>query len=226
MTPVLEVIACNLEDALEAEVGGAGRLEVIDRFDLGGLTPSAELVEKIASSVSIPVRVMLRESGGYSVSSNEEIRKLKSSAKRFEGIGVDGVVLGFLKANLVDLELTAAILDSSPNTKATFHHAFEGTEDKMAAIETIKRVPQIDRILSHGGAGEWREKHELVDRYARLARPQIELIAGGGVDRDAIRLLREFTGINEFHVGTSARINGKVDRARVRELVRALGEGK
>ena len=224
MKPILEIIACSVEDAVEAEAGGAGRLEVIDRFHLGGITPAIDLVEKIAAKVSIPMRVMLRESENYNVSLPEEIDRLKNAAKAFENIGVDGVVLGFLKGTVVDLELTNVVLDPAPNIKATFHHAFEETEDKAAAIETIKRLPQVDRILSHGGIGKWHEKYRLVDAHARFARPEIEIIAGGGVDGEAIRFLREATTINEFHAGTAARTDGKVDRVRVRELVLALGE--
>jgi copper homeostasis protein len=222
MRSILEIIACSLEDAGEAEAGGAGRLEIIDRPDLGGLTPAVDVVEKIAARVSIPIRVMLRESESYTVRSRREIERLTDAAKTFESIGVDGVVLGFTRENSVDPDLTAEVLDFVPNIKATFHHAFESTDDKTAAIEAIRLLPQIDRILSHGGAGKWNEKYELVDSYARLARPQLEIIAGGGVDAEAIRLLRESTSIREFHAGTAARTNGKVDRARVRELVRAL----
>jgi copper homeostasis protein CutC len=76
---LLEVIACTVEDAIEAERGGAGRLEVISRFDVGGLTPAPELVREIKAKVSIPVRVMLRESEGYGVGAK---RKSKSSARR------------------------------------------------------------------------------------------------------------------------------------------------
>ena len=35
----LEVIACSVADAIEAEKGGADRLEVISHFERGGLTP-------------------------------------------------------------------------------------------------------------------------------------------------------------------------------------------
>src|SRR6201999_3766957 len=89
MRQILEVIACTYEDAIEAEAGGAGRLEVIDRFDLGGMTPAIEIVEKIMASVSIPIRVMLRKSEGYTLSSDEEIDRLIDTAKSLESIGIE-----------------------------------------------------------------------------------------------------------------------------------------
>ena len=57
---LLEVIVSSVEDALEAEQGGAGRLEVVRSLEVGGLTPSLELVRQICQRVKIPLRVMLR----------------------------------------------------------------------------------------------------------------------------------------------------------------------
>ena len=61
---ILEVIACTVEDAVAAEKGGADRLEIISRFDVGGLTPAPELVRAIKAKVSLPLRVMVRENAG------------------------------------------------------------------------------------------------------------------------------------------------------------------
>jgi copper homeostasis protein CutC len=60
--PVLEVIVTSLDDAIEAERGGATRLEVVRDLDRGGLTPSLGLVHDIVAAVRIPIRVMVRES--------------------------------------------------------------------------------------------------------------------------------------------------------------------
>jgi len=59
-TGLLEVIVSSLEDALEAEQGGAGRLEIVRNLELGGFTPSFETVQQICQHVAIPVRAMLR----------------------------------------------------------------------------------------------------------------------------------------------------------------------
>jgi copper homeostasis protein len=62
---LLEVIACSVADAIEAERGGAGRLELARELGRGGLTPSPDLVQEVRQAVAIPVRVMLRENDGY-----------------------------------------------------------------------------------------------------------------------------------------------------------------
>ncbi|MBZ5592386.1 MAG: hypothetical protein LAP39_09125 [Acidobacteriia bacterium] len=63
--PLLEVIACSVADAVAAERGGAGRLEIVRALEAGGLTPLLSLVKEIVAAVSIPVRVMLRENPGF-----------------------------------------------------------------------------------------------------------------------------------------------------------------
>jgi copper homeostasis protein len=222
---ILEVIACTVEDAVQAKRGGAGRLEIISRFDIGGLTPSLDLVREIKAAVSLPLRVMLRESEGYGIMNESEVEKLCTTAGELNTIGVDGIVLGFLQNGEVDLELTKRILAAAPNLKATFHHAFEDAEHKFSSIEKLKKLPQIDRILAHGGQGIWAEKINRLEEYSRQARSEIEILAGGGIDYQIISMIRAQTSITEFHVGRAARSrDGKVEKTWVEMLVRALNE--
>lgn len=221
---VLEVIACSVEDAVEAENGGANRLEVISRIDVGGLTPPLDLVREIKDKISLPLRVMLRENAGYGTEDKNEIGALCFAARELTKIGVHGIVLGFLDGPEIDLETTRRVLDAAPDLNATFHHAFEDTVNKFAAIRKLKYMPQIDRILSHGGDGTPYERAVRLGAYEMTARPEIEIIAGGGVDADVIRVLRQETMIGEFHVGSAARVHGKVERSQVADLVNAMSE--
>src|SRR2546422_10888383 len=97
ITPVLEVIACSVADAVEAEKGGASRLEVISHFERGGLTPPLDLVRDILVAVHLPVRVMLRESEPFAVTDQVEIERLCAAARALAALPIDGLVLGFLR---------------------------------------------------------------------------------------------------------------------------------
>lgn len=220
--PLLEVIACSVADAVEAQQGGAGRLEIISDLSRGGLTPSLELVQQIIAIVSIPVRVMLRESNSYEVANEEEEDRLRKAAREFSRLRLDGLVLGFLRSGHIDVELTRNILNCAPRLKATFHHAFEEAEP-FEAIREIKKLKAVDRILTHGGVGSWHDKMKQLVRYQEQSRPEIEIIAGGGLDAEAIATLCSSTTIREFHVGRAARADGSVDgvvqAARVKALI-------
>src|ERR1043166_2123370 len=237
---VLEGIGCCVADAVEAQKGGASRLEVVRELDRGGLTPSIQLVQAIKDAVDLPLRVMVRESDGYGtrndnfgarddgygVRNEAEVERLCVAAREFAKLRVDGLVLGFLKKDQIDIDLTARVLVCAPEIHATFHHAFENACDQQQAVLEIKKLPQVDRILSHGGSGDLHERAQRLDRYVQLAAPEITIIAGGGIDLDAIALLKRTTSVREFHVGRAARerflINVGVRAGLVRSLVRAI----
>jgi len=223
---VLEVIVCSVADAIEAEQGGAKRLEIIRDFARGGMTPDREFVREVMNAVSVPVRVMLRESEDYRVTNEHEIEQLCACARELAALEVDGLVLGFIRDEQIDVELTKRVLSCAPGLKATFHHAFEEIGDVPEAIEKLKTLGQIDRILTAGGRGDWPRKIERLGSYQRTAHPEIKILAGGGFDIQQLREIRANTGISEFHVGRAARfqsqIDGPVHSELVRELVKAI----
>lgn len=204
---VLEVIACSVADAVEAEAGGADRLEVVRDLGVGGLTPPISLVREIRRAVAIPVRVMLRENDGFSVGNKDA---LTEAAREFAGMGLDGVVLGFLESGRLDLPSMSDVLAAAGGLKATLHHAFDALAEPPRAIPVIKReLPQVDRILTRSGGA-----------YVECAGPEITILAGGGLDAKVIRELRATTALREFHVGRAARDqDGKVRAHRVRALL-------
>ena len=228
VTGLLEVIACSVTDAIEAQRGGANRLEVVRDLSRGGLTPSWQLVDEIKRAVHLPLRVMLRESTGYEVSGPDEVSRLCAAAERFASLEVDGFVLGFLRNGEVDLELTQVVLSCAPQVRATFHHAFEDAKDKSRALNELKRLTQIDRVLSSGGTDELNLRILRLNEYEQAASPELTIIAGGGINGDAIIQIGRQTRIREFHVGRAARaqflVEGDVQSSLVRDLVQKLKE--
>ena len=219
---ILEVIACSVADAMAAQKGGAARLEVVRDLDRGGLTPPVELVHAIQEAVDLPLRVMVRESDGYGTTGDAEVERLCAAAAEFSQIGVDGLVLGFLAEGRIDLDLTARVLNAAPESKATFHHAFEDANDQLQAVSELKQLSSVDRILSSGGAGELKDRTRRLGAYAKAAAPELTIIAGGGIDVRAIAMLRRTTAIREFHVGRAARRGFRVDGEVRADLVSAL----
>jgi copper homeostasis protein len=220
--PLLEVIVCSVADAVEAERGGAGRLEIVRDLQQGGLTPSLNLVREIKRATELPVRVMLRESPGYQTNGPEEIERLCRAAEEFAALDIDGFVPGFLNDGEVDIELTQRVLACAPHTRATFHHAFEDANDKLCALTEIKQLPQVDRILSSGGTDQLRSRVQRLAEYEHAAAPELTILAGGGIDGAAIVEIKRATRIREFHVGRAARLNFQADGAVQASLVTDL----
>jgi copper homeostasis protein CutC len=66
---------------------------------------------------------------------------------------------------------------------------------------------------------------EQLAKYQQAAHPEIEILAGGGLDAEKINQIARLTTVREFHVGRAARamasIDGVVQSARVKALVEA-----
>lgn len=228
MTHILEIIVCTVEDAVAAERGGADRLEIISRYEVGGLTPPFDLVREITSTVKIPARVMLRESEPFVVTDEGEIERLRDAARAFARLPIDGLVLGYLKeapgGRSVDHDLVSSVLACAPNLKATFHRAFEELPDPIGAIGELKRHPQIDCVLSRGYGEAWAAELDRFIKWERAARPEMRMLLGGGIDMEAIKIFCKATPIRAFHVGRAVRAGGKSAGMALAERVRELAE--
>lgn len=220
---LLEVIVCSVRDAIEAERGGAGRLELVRDLHRGGMTPAVELVEAVLSEVTVPVRVMIREADGYGAGHPQQLEQLAVLARRFAAFGVQGLVCGFTRAGRIDVAAMDAIAEASGSARLTFHHAFDDLPDPAAALRELQRWPSVDRVLTSGGPGDWKCKAERLREWARVT-SSIGILAGGGVDLAALRVLSA-AGLAEAHIGRAARVltsvEGVVTASRVAELVMA-----
>jgi copper homeostasis protein len=219
MKRLLEVIASSVDDAVAAEKGGARRLEVVRDLKRGGLTPPVELVRAILDRVSIPIRVMVRESDGFAAPGRAEAVRLCAAARAFASLPIDGIVLGFAAAHEVDVASCADVLNCAPAVKVTFHHAFDAAPDWSDALRRIKSVANFDRVLTSAPHASW-------DDLVEAASPQLTILAGGGMTEERIRSLARETHVTEFHAGRAAREpqtpDGGVSVERVHELVAAF----
>jgi copper homeostasis protein len=225
---ILEIIVCTVEDAVAAECGGANRLEIISHYEAGGLTPSLDLVREITSTVKVPARVMLRESEPFVVTDEMEIERLCDAARVFARLPIDGFVLGFLREAPdglhIDHDLLSRVLACAPNLKVTFHRAFEELPDPIRAIGELKRHPQIDCILSRGKGEAWVAELDRFIEWEIAARPEMRMLLGGGVGKEAIEVFCKGSSIRAFHIGQAVRDRERIDGAALAERVKEIEE--
>lgn len=215
----LEVIAETVEDAREAEQGGAGRIELVRELDRGGLTPAVALVEAVVKAVRIPVRVMLRDSEPFELADPGEPGRLHAVARVARALGADGFVAGFLRRGSPHMSAIREVLGSLDGP-LTFHRAFDDANDPFEAIATLTADARVDRILTSGGHGTWTERRARLNACRRTAPPRLGILPGGGIDAAAIRDLAA-DGFPEAHVGRAARdTDGRVRASRVADLLR------
>ena len=221
------MIVTSLDEAIEAELGGADRLELTRSLEMSGLTPPLSLVQSVVERVSIPVRVMLRENASMSIRSQTEINTLQTSTRALAQLPIDGLVLGFINRDVLDLAATKQVLAAAPNCRATFHRAFDNLRQPLRALQELKQLPQIDRVLTSGGEGSWAERKARLLAWRSAAVPQIKIILAAGLCASSLAENSKDLSDIEVHVGRAVRIpqvtSGTVNRSQVAALKRLLG---
>jgi copper homeostasis protein len=218
---LIEIIVQTVDDARAAADGGADRLEVVRAIRDGGLTPSLTVVEAIARAVSLPLRVMVRENDGFQTTP-EEIHTMRAAAAELGAMKIDGIVAGFASDGQLSLDVFDSVVSAAPDLPVTFHRAFDSVSDPILAIDTLSSNAQIDGILTSGGEGSAQHRCARLLEYAARAGSRLAIIAGGGVDLEAFRLVSEKGAATIIHVGRAARdgknAEGPVTAASVRRL--------
>jgi len=222
MAKLLEVIVTSVADAVEAEAGGADRLELVRDLGAGGLTPEPSLVESVLAAVRIPVRVMLRENSSMMIESPDEIDAMQAAGAFFAGLPIDGLVAGFLYKHDLDRKAMEAVFSAVPDCRITFHRAFDELPDPAAALRALRDFPRIDRILTTGGSGDWEQRKERLVHWQRSGGDALTILVGAGLMPEVPDGLRTTADLREVHIGRAARLGQSVQGPVQRDLVRAF----
>jgi len=197
----------------------------VREIERDGLTPSLDLVRALQAEVPLPLRVMVRESDGFGITGPEELRKLQRTINILAALDVDGAVVGFARDGRLDLDAIRSVLSAAPTLPVTLHRAFDSVADPLTAIDEALTFPQIDRILTSGGDGDWQTRCRRFKAYAARAGSRITLLPGGGIDDQALVTLAASKCAGEAHVGRFARepqvMTAPVSAARV-HLLKAI----
>lgn len=204
-TPLLECIATSLFDAQAIERAGADRVELVSALPMGGISPSAGLVQAVLKAVTIPVVVMLRPNFQNFCYREEDLREMRHDALLFQSLGVRHVVLGILdEQGIADTEKMEQILDGTDFT-VTFHRAIDTSKDVARSLERINACERITHILTSLGQGHVLDNLDRLPWYKAQARPT--LILGSGITRHNVTMLYRHAlryGA-DIHVGTGIR---------------------
>ncbi|TNN71774.1 Copper homeostasis protein cutC [Liparis tanakae] len=132
---LMEACVDSVESSVNAELGGAGRLELCSSLLEGGLTPSQGLLQVVKQYVKIPVYVMIRPRGGDFLYSDQEVEVMKQDIELMKKHGADGLVLGALTEDgRVDTELCMEFLAAAHPLPITFHRGGGITERNLQRI--------------------------------------------------------------------------------------------
>jgi len=201
---IIEVCANSAQSCVEAEAGGAHRVELCAAIPEGGTTPSyGEIRAAIELTSSIDINVIIRPRGGDFLYSQAELKAMLYDIKMAKELKVHGVVFGCLtKEGGIDVALLRRLVEAARPLSVTFHRAFDVCRDPFVALEQLISCG-CDRLLTSGQAPDAVEGIPLIRELVDRSMGRIIIMPGCGVRAHNITQIEEATGAREFH--TSAR---------------------
>ena len=199
-TPIVfELCAETLEAVAAAAAGGAQRVELCTALDVGGLTPSTDLVKRAIARTPLPVHILLRPTAATFQYSPEIFAALRHSLLLLRDKGVAGFVLGILTSHgHIDVEHTRALVELASPLPVTFHRAFDEITDLLQALEDVIATG-CTRLLTSGGRPDVLSGAHVLARLVRQAGPRIDIAVGGGLRLANASIVAELTGASHFH---------------------------
>jgi copper homeostasis protein len=199
MPPLFESCVDSPEAALASARGGAGRVELCARLDVGGTTPDRTRIARCVAALAIPVFVMIRPRGGDFVYDGAEIAAMEADVAGAIASGAHGVVLGALRADAtIDVDVMRRLIDRARPLPVTCHKAIDATRDPIEALDALLAL-SVDRVLTSGGAETAAGGATTIARMVARAGDALVVMAGGGVRAHNVAALVRQTGVREVH---------------------------
>lgn len=198
---LFEVCAGSVQDCINAQLGGADRVELNSALHLGGLTPSLAMLKLVKEKTSLKVVCMDRPRAAGFCYDDVEIETMFEDAKILLENGADGISFGFLNSdatiNMTETKKMVELIHQYQK-EAVFHRAFDCVDDPMHAIKQLIDCG-VDRILTSGLQPTAMQGASVLEKLQSEFGDQIELLAGSGINANNIRALKEQTGLHQFH---------------------------
>ncbi|MEM9888317.1 MAG: copper homeostasis protein CutC [Bacteroidota bacterium] len=199
MPKTLEIACDSIRSAVEAERGGAHRIELCDNLAQGGITPSAAKIQLAKKYLSIPVFVLIRPRKGDFLYSDLEMETMLANIQIAKDLGADGIVSGCLNADgtLAQQQLAQLLAAATP-LSFTFHRAFDMCRAADVVLEQLIQFG-VDRVLTAGQATSAIVGKEQIAQWVAQAAGRIQIMAGAGIRAHNIQQLLDIPGLTAFH---------------------------
>jgi copper homeostasis protein len=196
----LEICANSVASSLEAQKGGAYRVELCAAIPEGGTTPSYGDIALARELLEIQLNVIIRPRGGDFLYSSLEQKIMLKDIEIARELGADGVVIGCLTAaGEVDMQRNRALMDAAGTMSVTFHRAFDMCRDPFESLEKIISLG-CDRILTSGQQPKAEQGIALLKQLVEKAGDRIIIMPGSGINAGNIARIAEESGAKEFHL--------------------------
>lgn len=207
----IEICANSVASCLEAQKGGAYRVELCAGIPEGGTTPSYGEIAVARELLNIKLNIIIRPRGGDFLYSDVEHKTMLHDIEMAKKLGVDGVVIGCLKADgTIDMERNRELIAAAEGMSVTFHRAFDMCKNPFESLEQIIALG-CDTLLTSGQQPTAIEGISLLSQLVEKAGDRIIIMPGSGVNEDNIAILADETKAKEFHFSAREPIDSKME---------------
>ncbi|MDR2475132.1 MAG: copper homeostasis protein CutC [Bacteroidales bacterium] len=197
---IIEICANSAQSCVEAEAGGATRVELCAGIPEGGTTPSyGEIYTARTWAVNIAIHIIIRPRGGDFIYSAIETDSMLYDIEMAHRLDIQGVVFGCLTPRGdLDTILMKKLVNAAKPLSITFHRAFDICRDPFTVLEQLIDLG-CNRILTSGQEADAVQGIPLITELIRRADNRIIIMPGCGINKDNIDLIERETGAVEFH---------------------------
>lgn len=208
----VEACCTSATEAYEAERQGARRIELCERLDVGGVTPTQANIEEVLQKCHrAKVNVLIRCREGNFVYSKQEIEQMTGDIRLCRSLGVNGVVVGALTPEgQVDKDAMRRFIAAARPLSVTFHRAFDECADPRQALDDIMALG-CDRLLTSGHEADAYQGKYTIARLVGQAAGRIVVMPGCGIRAHNIMEIAATTQAQEFHSSAISQMSELVD---------------
>lgn len=217
----LEICANSIESALNAQNGGADRVELCIELSVGGLTPSKGMIQLARELLDIPLYVLIRPHARDFQYSVMDLEIMKEDIAYCAEVGCNGVVVGVLTQDRkIDQLKTMVLMEAAGFMDMTFHRAFDQVPNHFEAMDTLRELG-IQRVLTSGGIGNATDNIEVLGELIEEANDDIIIMPGGGIRTENLPTLLEI-GASEYHSSALLKDGANSDLETIKQLKTSL----
>ncbi len=171
--------------------------------------PSAGLIKeaRILTCRKVKLHILIRPRPGDYIYTRDEIEVMLTDVDFARKLECDGVVIGALTPEGdVDTDVVGCPAAAAGNMSVTFHRAFDLCRDPFEAMEALKQIPSIDRILTSGLAPSAPQGLDMIKELVAKAPEGIAIMPGAGVNSGNAAHIAATAGVKDIHASAKTTV--------------------
>lgn len=210
--PVLEIIVDTVQDAIEAERGGATHLTVLSHYPSTGVTPSIGMVAQIQTKVSLPLVILIRPHTRNSIPCGEDIETCVSDIKAMNALGIQDFLIEFIdQDNNPNQQAIEKLYRCCTSIRLHSHFAWQYSRNHVATIEKLIQLGFVSvRTSGRTNTNTWFDNDanrsiEGICSIRDLVGKRTSLYLTGGITTANVTHLTKSTAIFDLQIGRGVR---------------------